>query len=147
MEAKIKKAVDKFKDKVSSVRTGGRFNPQSIESVRVVADKNSKETVRLGDLAQVIPKGGRMVAILAGDEEVSLSISLSSSFVCKLGEAFFFLRQFVRLLILLLLLIVPKTHIVRPDHVAILTEPANRPTQRSAVERAHPTTDKGVPRG
>lgn len=70
-EDTIKKAVEKFKSDVSKLRTGGRFNPELLEGLRVVVDKNSKETVRFGDLAQVIPKGGRMVTVLVGDEEVS----------------------------------------------------------------------------
>ena len=33
--------------------------------------KDSKATERLGDLAQVLPKGGRSVMILAGEKDVS----------------------------------------------------------------------------
>lgn len=38
--------------------------------------KGSKETVKLGELAQVIPKGGRMLTILVGEEEVYTPFSV-----------------------------------------------------------------------
>ena len=34
----------------------------------------AKETVRLGDLAQVLPRGGRTVVVLVGEGEVRLRI-------------------------------------------------------------------------
>ncbi|PYH50869.1 ribosome-recycling factor [Aspergillus niger CBS 101883] len=51
------------------MRVGGRFNTVSIESLRVQLSKSSKQSIKLGDLAQVVPKGGRMVTILASDED------------------------------------------------------------------------------
>lgn len=32
--------------------------------------KDSKESFRLGDLAQVLPKGGRSVVVLVGEKDV-----------------------------------------------------------------------------
>lgn len=58
---------------MSKLRAGGRFNPETIEGLRVnipTGGGGSKETVRLGSLAQVIPKGGRAVTVLVGEEEV-----------------------------------------------------------------------------
>lgn len=69
----IATAVSRLKDDLSKLRAGGRFSTESIESLRVHLTKGSKETVRLGDLAQVVPKGGRMVTILASEEDVSLA--------------------------------------------------------------------------
>jgi len=40
-----------------------------IENLRVHL-KGGKESVRLGDLAQVIPKGGRMLTIMVGEEDL-----------------------------------------------------------------------------
>lgn len=65
----IATAVSRLKDDLSKLRAGGRFSTESIETLRVHLTKGSKETVRLGDLAQVVPKGGRMVTILASEED------------------------------------------------------------------------------
>ncbi|KAL5365750.1 Hsp70 protein-domain-containing protein [Aspergillus floccosus] len=65
----IATAVSRLKDDLSKLRAGGRFSTESIENLRVHLNKGSKETVRLGDLAQVVPKGGRMVTILASEED------------------------------------------------------------------------------
>lgn len=67
----IAAALSRFKDELSKLRVGGRFNTGSIENLRVQLSKGSKETARLGDLAQVVPKGGRMVTILASEDDVS----------------------------------------------------------------------------
>lgn len=40
--------------------------------VRVNLAKDSKATVRLGELAQVLPKGGRNVMVLVGEKDVSM---------------------------------------------------------------------------
>ncbi|KAJ5449386.1 Heat shock protein 70 family [Penicillium cf. griseofulvum] len=65
----ISTAVARLKDDLSKLRAGGRFNTAAIESLRVHLSKDSKESVKLGDLAQVVPKGGRMVTLLAAEED------------------------------------------------------------------------------
>ncbi|PYI06282.1 ribosome recycling factor [Aspergillus sclerotiicarbonarius CBS 121057] len=65
----IAAALSRLKDDLSKLRVGGRFNTGSIENLRVQLSKGSKESVKLGDLAQVVPKGGRMVTILASEED------------------------------------------------------------------------------
>ncbi|PLB44685.1 putative ribosome recycling factor [Aspergillus steynii IBT 23096] len=62
-------AVSRLKDELSKLRMGGRLGTDAIENLRVQFSKGSKETVKLGDLAQVIPKSGRLVAILVSEEE------------------------------------------------------------------------------
>ncbi|KAL1960763.1 hypothetical protein VTO42DRAFT_6593 [Malbranchea cinnamomea] len=81
LEETIKNAVEKFRAEVSKLRAGGRLNPEVLESLRVTVNKSTKETARLGDLAQVIPKGGRMVTILVGEEDYikPISSAISSS--------------------------------------------------------------------
>ncbi|KAF4223840.1 hypothetical protein CNMCM6457_010178 [Aspergillus fumigatiaffinis] len=69
LESGIVAAVARLKDELSKLRMGGRFNTESLEDLRVSLSKGGKETVRLGELAQVVPKGGRMVTILASEEE------------------------------------------------------------------------------
>jgi ribosome recycling factor len=66
----IAEALQRLKDDFSKLRAGGRLNPEVIENLRVHL-KGGKESVRLGDLAQVIPKGGRMLTIMVGEEDVS----------------------------------------------------------------------------
>ncbi|RFU28358.1 hypothetical protein B7463_g7964, partial [Scytalidium lignicola] len=60
----ITKVLEKLKNDLAKLRTGGRFNPEALENVRVHLTKDSKSTIKLGELAQVLPKGGRMVTVL-----------------------------------------------------------------------------------
>jgi ribosome recycling factor len=70
LEEGILKALDKLKNDLSKLRTGGRFNPEVLENLRVHLIKDNKSSERLGDLAQVLPKGGRNLMILVGEKEV-----------------------------------------------------------------------------
>ncbi len=72
----IEKVLKKLDTDLGKLRTGGRFNPEILENVRVHLVKDSKGTERLGDLAQVLPKGGRSVMVLVGEKEVSFSSSI-----------------------------------------------------------------------
>ena len=65
----ITKSLTKLDDDLSKLRTGGRFNPELLESVRVSLDKESKETFKISELAQVLPKGGRSLMILVGEHD------------------------------------------------------------------------------
>ena len=51
------------------------MNPEAIEGLRVTLKAKDKQdgggSVRLGELAQVISKGGRSFTVLAGEEDVS----------------------------------------------------------------------------
>lgn len=81
LEADIAAAIERLKNDLSKLRVGGRFNPEVLENLRVQPDKNSNQTVKLNDLAQVIPKG-RTVQILVGEKDhlkpISSSIQASS---------------------------------------------------------------------
>jgi hypothetical protein len=70
----IEKALEKLKNDLSKLRTGGRFNPEVLENLRVHLNKDSKQSERLGDLAQVLPKGGRSLMILVGEKDVGFHI-------------------------------------------------------------------------
>lgn len=72
LEADIATALERLKNDLSKLRAGGRFNPEVLENLRVQPDKKSTQTVKLNDLAQVIPKG-RTVQILVGELDVRLS--------------------------------------------------------------------------
>jgi ribosome recycling factor len=68
----ISDATARLKEDLQKLRSGGRFNPEVIEQLRVNLVKGSNETVRLGEVAQVVPKGGRSVVIIVGEEDASL---------------------------------------------------------------------------
>lgn len=77
LESGISTAVSRLKDDLSKLRAGGRFNTTSLETLKVSLSKDSHDNVRLGDLAQIVPKGGRMVTILVAEEEVSMPLFLA----------------------------------------------------------------------
>ena len=77
LETDIKKCIERLKEDLSKLRAGGRFNPDVLESLRVTARKGSSETFKLGDLAQVVPKG-RIVQVIVGEQEVSSPSRLPS---------------------------------------------------------------------
>ncbi|KAI5248376.1 ribosome recycling factor [Aureobasidium subglaciale] len=72
LESDISDAVEKLKNDLSQLRQGGRFNPQVLESLRVQLKQGGP--VKLGDLAQVVPKG-RIVQVVVGEQEHLKSIS------------------------------------------------------------------------
>jgi ribosome recycling factor len=71
LDSGIEKVLSKLQNDLSKLRTGGRFNPEVLENLRVHLNKEGKNTERLGDLAQVLPKGGRSLMILVGEKDVS----------------------------------------------------------------------------
>lgn len=85
----ISTALSRLKDDLSKLRPGGRFNTASLETLKVSLSKDGNDTVRLGDLAQVVPKGGRMVTILAAEEEVCRSHN-----TCLTGPMYYSLTNF-----------------------------------------------------
>ncbi|KAF2482422.1 ribosome recycling factor-domain-containing protein [Neohortaea acidophila] len=68
LESEIAKTIEHMKTELSKLRGGGRFNPEALENLRVRPEKNESQTVKLNDLAQVIPKG-RTVQILVGEKD------------------------------------------------------------------------------
>lgn len=69
----IAATVSRLKDDLSKLRAGGRLSTETIEGLWVQLSKGSKDSVRLGELAQVVPKGGRMVTVFVAEEDVSFS--------------------------------------------------------------------------
>ncbi|KAF1952523.1 ribosome recycling factor [Byssothecium circinans] len=73
LESQILKAIEKLTHDLSQLRSGGRLNPEVVESLKVqlgIAGKEGtgKETVRLGDIAQVVPRG-RVINVICGEAE------------------------------------------------------------------------------
>ncbi|KAL5333227.1 ribosome recycling factor-domain-containing protein [Aspergillus crustosus] len=75
LELGIAAAVSRLKDELSKLRIGGRLSTESIENLRIQLSKGSKETVKLGEVSQVVPKGGRMVTVLVSEESYIKPIS------------------------------------------------------------------------
>ncbi|KAI9784814.1 MAG: hypothetical protein M1839_001544 [Geoglossum umbratile] len=70
LESSIQKTLEKLKDELTNLRAGGRLNPTAIEALRVKLGKGAEgETVRLGDIAQVVPRGGRGLVVQVLDPE------------------------------------------------------------------------------
>ena len=67
LETEISKTLERLKTDLSKLRSGGRFNPEALETLRVQPAKNNNTTYPLSDLAQVVPKG-RTMQILISDE-------------------------------------------------------------------------------
>ncbi|WPH02488.1 Hypothetical protein R9X50_00535300 [Acrodontium crateriforme] len=68
LEKDIANVLERLKTDLSKLRAGGRFNPEVLEVLRVQPNKAESTTVKLGDLAQVIPKG-RTVHIMVGEKD------------------------------------------------------------------------------
>ena len=61
-----------LQSRLAQLRTSTRLDPKRVEDVRIVLDKAGSQSVKLGDVAQVIPKGGRNMVVLVGDKDVCL---------------------------------------------------------------------------
>ncbi|PNS20326.1 hypothetical protein CAC42_5776 [Sphaceloma murrayae] len=67
LEDELAKITEKLGADLSKLRSGGRFNPQVLESLRVQPEKDVKTTYPLQDLAQIVPRGGREIQVLVND--------------------------------------------------------------------------------
>ena len=70
LDADINAAIERLRESLSKLRSGGRFNPETLENLRVQVEKSSNAKVKLSDVAQVIPKG-RTVQVVVGTKDVS----------------------------------------------------------------------------
>jgi ribosome recycling factor len=72
LESQILKSMEKLTHELSQLRGGGKLNPEIVENLKVAlgtAAGAGKESVRLGDVAQVVPRG-RMFNVVCGEEGV-----------------------------------------------------------------------------
>jgi ribosome recycling factor len=67
LQAGIDKAIERLKDALSKTRNAGRVSSDTVEDLRVELEKGGKK-VRLGDIAAVVPKGGRTMQVFCGEE-------------------------------------------------------------------------------
>lgn len=76
LESSILKAMEQLTHDLAQLRPGGRLDPSVLESIKVQLDKSSQETLRISDLAQVIPRG-RNISVVVGDKDVSQLFNFS----------------------------------------------------------------------
>lgn len=70
LEAHILKAMEKLTHELSQLRSGGRLNPELVEGLKVQLGTaaEGRETVKLSDLAQVVPRG-RVLHVMCGEAD------------------------------------------------------------------------------
>ena len=78
VEAGILRAIERLTHALAELRAGGRLNPSALEGIRVQLGRVSqgKESIRLGDVAQLVPRGGRALMVMVGEHEVRATRSL-----------------------------------------------------------------------
>lgn len=81
LQSGITKALTRLQDALTKTKDAGRITPEILESLPVelttkdntspapgsTPPKSTKQTLRLGDLASVVPKGGRLLQIYAAE--------------------------------------------------------------------------------
>ncbi|MCJ1284941.1 hypothetical protein MMC26_004278 [Xylographa opegraphella] len=96
LDAGIDHALERLTDDLAKLKPGGRFNPDMLEALRVSLVKGSRDTVKLADVAQVVPRGGRTVVVLVGEADVSpfyTDLALQESSPLQSGRVFFSYRN------------------------------------------------------
>jgi len=79
LNAAISKAIARLKDSLTRTRDAGRITPEMLEHLPVEVNLKGhdahgapahKERMKLGDMASVVPKGGRMLQVFCAEEAV-----------------------------------------------------------------------------
>lgn len=97
LEAKIKVQLDWLREGLQKLRSGGRLSTETIEGFQVElkhglggegGQGKKVEQVRLGELATVVPRGGRMIAVMVNEDAVCLhpfsqSFMIVGWFICS----------------------------------------------------------------
>lgn len=78
LETQILKAIEKLTHELSQLRSGGKMNPDIIETLKVQLGTagHGKESVKLGDIAQVVPRG-RVLNVVCGEEAVCFDTGMN----------------------------------------------------------------------
>jgi ribosome recycling factor len=90
LESQILKSIERLTHELSQLRGGGRMNPEIIESLKVQLgtagkDGKGKETVKLGDITQVVPRG-RVLNVICGEAEVCRATTFSRKRIRREGR-------------------------------------------------------------
>lgn len=129
VETGIANAVNRLRDELSKLRAGGRVNTEVIEGLKVnlkTGSGNGNESVRLGELAQVVPRGGRMSAVLVSEEEVSY----------PLFEYLLFMGICLRMM--LMWMTAHQTNNLRYNQLQSLSNTPTGCTQQTPTQHPHP---------
>ncbi|KAI0872627.1 ribosome recycling factor [Hypoxylon argillaceum] len=65
VESRLTRHAEHFKAIFKKLHTGGRFDPDVVGALRVTVDRKAGDAYPLRELAQVVPRGGRAVSLLA----------------------------------------------------------------------------------
>ncbi|KAI1081899.1 ribosome recycling factor [Whalleya microplaca] len=68
VDSRLRAHAEYFQQSLKKLESGGRFNPDVIGGLRVQPDRKAAETYPLREVAQVIPRGGRTISVLAHEE-------------------------------------------------------------------------------
>ncbi|KAI0895863.1 ribosome recycling factor [Annulohypoxylon nitens] len=68
VESRIAWQNEHFESILKKLRSGGRFNPDVVGNLRIQPDRKDQTTYPLKEVAQIIPRGGRTISILAHEE-------------------------------------------------------------------------------
>ncbi|KAI0384140.1 ribosome recycling factor [Hypomontagnella monticulosa] len=68
VNSRLKRHDERFREALKKMRAGGRFNPDVIGALRVQPDRKGGETYPLREVAQVVPRGGRAISLIAHEE-------------------------------------------------------------------------------
>ena len=69
LQASIARTLDWMKKQIAELRNGSGRSAVAIEELRVSMARGRQETVRLAEVAQVVPRG-RVLAVMVGEKEV-----------------------------------------------------------------------------
>jgi ribosome recycling factor len=78
LEAAFAKAADHHTEKLKQQRAGGRFNADTLGSLRVKPDKDSSQTYPLSQLATIAHRGGHRVVTILAHEAASIKPIMSA---------------------------------------------------------------------
>ncbi|KAI1656940.1 ribosome recycling factor [Daldinia decipiens] len=84
VESRIRRHDEHHRELLKELRAGGRFNPVVVGALRVQPDRKDPATYPLRELAQVIPRGGRTISLIAHEaayvKPIMSAVQASSDF-------------------------------------------------------------------
>lgn len=75
VSSRLRRHDEHFREALKKMRTGGRFNPDVVGALRVQPDRKAAGvTYPLREVAQIVPRGGRAISLIAHEEAYVLPI-------------------------------------------------------------------------
>ncbi|TKA77030.1 hypothetical protein B0A49_02313 [Cryomyces minteri] len=134
LEADIVKVHERLQHELKKLRSGGRFNPEVLEALRVHLVKGGKESVRLGDVAQVIPKG-RVVQLIVGEKDSSKEKRRAHE-LTELPGGFQHIKPITSAILSSTLSLTPQPDPANPSLLSIPIPPPTADSRRAAIAEA-----------